>query len=39
MEDKLMKYLKEIADKQINLACEFAREQVLSDIMKIVKED
>ena len=39
MEDKLRKLLKEIADKQINLASEFAREQILSDIMQIVKRD
>jgi len=39
MEDKLRKLLKHIADAQINLTSEFARNEVLADIMKIIEED
>ena len=37
MEQKIREYLNSIGCKQLNLASEYAREQILSDIMRIVK--
>ena len=39
MEDKLRKLLKDIGEKDINFKSEFAREQVLSDILRIVNKE
>lgn len=39
MEDKLRKLLKDIGEKDINFKSEFAREQVLSDILRIIKDN
>jgi len=39
VEEKIRKLLKHIADAQINLKSEFAMEQILSDILRIVRDD